>query len=436
MKRTDFSDEVVRLRNENLRLRRAVEELSALNEIAIAVGSTLSLDRILDLIVQQCLSHLEVEQGAVMLLDEQRDKKPFETVVRRVNPSGGQLPYRFDAQLTGWMLKNKKPLLINDFFTDDRFHTFADSEFPIKSLLSVPLLSKGKMIGLLSTFNKNAESGFSDDDQRLLSIIATQSAQAIENARLLEEEQALLRIQDELRLAYEIQIQLLPTSTPQIEGYDIAGIAIPAKEVGGDYYDFIAIDEDHIAFCLGDVSGKGMPASLLMANLQAAVRMQAMHSSAIDDSLNRLNNLLYCSTASEKFATFFYAVLNIRTHELRYANAGHQFPFHFTGEGERFELSSTGVVLGILESTTFKEESIKFESGDMLVVYSDGITDAVNVSDEEFGEQRLIDVIMDNRAQTADKLVDAIFKAVQLHSGDAPQMDDMTLLAIKRDVSP
>jgi phosphoserine phosphatase RsbU/P len=432
MKKTDFSDEVALLRNENHRLRRAVEELSALNEIATAVGSTLSLDRILDLIVQQCLVHLEVEQGAVMLLDEKRDKKPFETMVRIANPAGGQLPYRFDAQLTGWMLKNKKPLLINDFITDDRFQTFADSDFPIKSLLSVPLLSKGEMIGLLSTFNKNAQEGFSQDDQRLLSIIATQSAQAIENARLLEEEQALLRIQDELRLAYEIQTQLLPTAIPEIEGYDIAGRAMPAKEVGGDYYDFIVIDKDHVAFCLGDVSGKGMPASLLMANLQAAVRMQAMLDTAIDESLNLLNKLLYCSTAAEKFATFFYAVLDTRTHELHFANAGHQYPFHFKGEQDYSELTSTGVVLGVLESTTFMERTLKLESGDLLIAYSDGITDAVNVDDEEFGEERLLEVIMKNRWKDAGTLVNSIFEAVQQHSGDAPQIDDMTLMVIRR----
>ena len=433
MKETYFSNEVVRLRNENRRLRRALEELSALNEIATAVGSTLSLNRILDLIVKQCLIHLEVEQGAVMLLDEKRDKKPFETVVRRGDPSGGQLPFRLDAQLTGWMLKYRTPLLINDFLTDNRFHTFADSDFSILSLLSVPLLSKGRMIGLLSVFNKKAEEGFSQDDQRLLSIIATQSAQVIENARLLEEEQALLRIQDELRLAYEIQIQLLPTTTPRINGYDIAGKAIPAKEVGGDYFDFIVIDNNRLAFCLGDVSGKGMPAALLMSTLQAAVRTQTMLHTAVDDCLRRMNTLLFRCTIAEKFATLFYAVLDTRTHELRYANAGHHYPFLFSDGEDHTELSSTGIVLGVFESTSFTERILTFESGDVLVAYSDGITDAVNVKDEEFGEHRLIEVIMRNRSETAGKLVDAIVKAVQLHSGDAPQMDDMTLLVIRRE---
>jgi sigma-B regulation protein RsbU (phosphoserine phosphatase) len=433
MKKTDFSDEVVRLRSENQRLRRAVEELSALNEIATAVGSTLSLDRILDLIIQQCLVHLEVEQGAVMLLDEEKDKKTFETMVRRMNPSAEQLPCRLDAQLTGWMLKNKKPLLINDFHADERFPACRDGELPIRSLLGVPLLSKGRMIGLISTFNKNSECGFGQEDQRLLSIIATQSAQAIENARLLEEEQSLFRIQNELRMAYEIQTQLLPTETPEIEGYELAGRAIPAKEVGGDYYDFIPIDDRYLAFCLGDISGKGMPASLLMANLQAAVRTQTMLSASVEESVTRLNRLIYRSTPPEKFATLFYGVLDTGTHILCYANAGHQFPYHFRDGKAYAELSSTGTVLGMIESSSFSERTFRFEEGDLLVAYSDGITDAVNENDEEFGEERLVELIKAHRGKTAHQLVDSIFEAVREHSGSAPQMDDMTLLVIRRE---
>jgi sigma-B regulation protein RsbU (phosphoserine phosphatase) len=433
MKETGFSDEMVRLENENRRLRRAVEELSVLNEIATAVGSTLSLDRILDLIVQECLRHLKVEQGVVMLLDEKRDKKPFETVVRRGDTSRDQLPFRLDAQLTGWMLKNRTPLLINDFLTDTRFHMLLDDDFPIQSLLSVPLLFKGGMIGLLSVFNKRAEQGFSEDDQRLLSIIATQSAQVIENARLLEEEQAYLRIQEEFRLACEIQIRLLPTTTPIINGYDIAGKTIPAKEVGGDYFDFITVDNYHLAFCLGDVSGKGMPAALLMSNLQAAVRTQTMLNAAVDDCLKRLNTLLFHGTSAEKFATVFYAVLDTRTHEVRYANAGHNYPILFSEGNEPSELPTTGMVLGALESVSFTENTLPLGAGDLLVVYSDGVIEAMNADDEEFGVHRLVKVVTENRAEAAGRLVEAIVESVQLHSGNAPQTDDMTLLVLRRE---
>jgi sigma-B regulation protein RsbU (phosphoserine phosphatase) len=433
MKETVSGDELLRLRDENQRLRRAVEELSVLNEIATAISSTLSLNRILDLIVQECLKHLRVEQGAVMLLDEKRDKKPFETVVRRGDTSANQLPFRLDAQLTGWMLKNRMPLLINDFLTDKRFHTFLDNEFPIRSLLSVPLRAKGRMTGVLTVFNKRAEEGFSGDDQRLLSIIATQSAQVIENARLLVEEQAFRRIQEELRFAREIQTQLLPATTPQITGYDMAGKSIPAKEVGGDYFDFITVDKCSVAFCLGDISGKGVPAALLMSNLQAAVRTQTMLETAVDDCLKRLNTLLFHSTSAEKFATFFYAILDTRTHVLRYGNAGHDHPILFSEGHESSELAATGTVLGAMESASFTENTLTFKPGDLLVVYSDGIINAVNEQSEEFGVDRLVKAVTENRAEEAGRLIEAIVERVQSHSGSAEQSDDMTLLVVRRE---
>ena len=311
--------ELVRLQAENQRLRRALEELSILNEIATAISSTQALDRILDLIVKKCVKHLKVEQAAVMLMDENKQDKPFETVIRRGDTARDRLPFRLDTQLTGWMLKYRSSLIVNDFLTDTRFSTYPDDTFPIKSLMAVPLMAKGTMIGLISVFNKRVDAEFGEEDQRLLSIIATQSAQVIENARLLEEEQALLRMQEELRLAYEIQTNLLPARSPVIPGYEIAGRSIPAKEVGGDYFDFIHIDDHRLAFCLGDVSGKGMPAALLMSNLQATVRAQTTTDTTPGECVTNSNRLLYCSTTPEKFATFFYAILDIEN-DLLYSN--------------------------------------------------------------------------------------------------------------------
>lgn len=427
------SSELLRLQNENQRLRRALEELSILNEIATAISSTQALDRILDLIVQKCLKHLKVEQGAVMLLDEKKLEKPFETVVRRGDTARDRLPFRLDAQLTGWMLKYRTPLLINDFLTDERFSSYPDEDFPIQSLLAVPLTAKGKMIGLTAVFNKRSAEGFEDTDQRLLSIIATQSAQVIENARLLEEEQALLRMQEELRLAYEIQTNLLPTESPHIAGYDITGKSVPAKEVGGDYFDFIPIDEHRLAFCLGDVSGKGMPAALLMSNLQATVRAQTTSGTTPGDCVANSNSLLFKSTTPEKFATFFYGVLDTEQEQLSFCNAGHNYPFLMSHDREQRQLTTTGIVLGALESFTFQEETIPFKPGDLLVIYSDGITEAMDEKDEEFGEERLEELISAHGADSADSLTDAIFEAARKHTGDSLQTDDMTLLVIKRE---
>ena len=424
--------EISRLQKENKHLRRALEELSILNEISVAINSALSLDRILESIVKKCTKHLGVEQAAVLILDEKIEEKPFQTMVRGWDMGANALPYRLDTQLTGWMLKNKLPLLINDFEKDTRFQTFLEDPKLIHSLLSVPLFSKNRMIGLISVFNKKAKSGFNNDDQRLLSIIGSQSAQVIENARLLKEEQKLLKVQQELRLAYDIQTNLLPKESPEIEGYDILGKSIPAKEVGGDYFDFIPIDSNRIAFCLGDISGKGMPAALLMSNLQATVRGQSLANTTVAECVECCNIMLFNNTPPEKFSTFFFGVLNTKTHEMTYANAGHNFPFLFSVGQKPRKLEEGGIVLGIMETFPYKEQQITFEAGDIFVLYSDGITEAINKEEEEFGESRLISIVAENRHASAGELTTKIIEAVKRHAGDCAQFDDMTLLIIKK----
>ena len=175
------------LEEENRRLRRAVQELSILNQIGSAIGSTMSLNAIVELVVQESVTQLNVEQGAVMLLQNMEDGDPFRTMARKAYSGSAIVPFRFGQQLTGWMLKNQKPLLVNNLATDKNFEAVVEGEFPIRSLLSVPLRAKGEMVGLLNVFNKQSGGGFTEDDQKLLSIIASQSAQVVENARLYEE---------------------------------------------------------------------------------------------------------------------------------------------------------------------------------------------------------------------------------------------------------
>jgi sigma-B regulation protein RsbU (phosphoserine phosphatase) len=426
-------EENLRLGQENLRLQRAVEELGILNEIATAINSTLALEKILDLITQRCVHHLRAEQGAVLLLEEHKPDKPFQTLCRVGDTSHQRLPFRLDDQLAGWMLRYRSPLRINDMNQDGRFATGVGDLFPVRSLLCVPLVSKAKMTGLLAVFNKKAETGFSADDQRLLSIIASESAQVIENARLAEKEKALLRVQEELSLAREIQGNLLPKDPPQLAGYDIAGKSVPAKEVGGDYFDFLTVDDRRLAFCLGDVSGKGLPAALLMANLQAAVRGQTMAGTSLTSCLERANALLFHNTSPEKFATLFFGCLDMSGHVLHYCNAGHNYPLFFRGHDEPLRLIAGGLALGCLESSPFEESRVELASGDRLVVFSDGISEAVNNADEEFGEARLSELAAANRGASAAELIEKILQSVGRHAGDRPQMDDMTLLVIKKE---
>jgi phosphoserine phosphatase RsbU/P len=433
MDKTKLPESTLKLQEENKRLRTAIEELSVLNEISTAISSTQPLEQIIDLIVRKCVKHLTVEQGAVMLLNEQDEEKPFRTMIRKQDSFSNYLPYRLDAQLTGWMLKNKTPLLINDLEKDERFKFMVNAEFPIHSLLSVPMNVKGKMIGLLTVFNKKTGIGFSNNDQRLLGIIAAQSAQIIENARLYQEEKALRHLQEEMRLAYEIQVDLLPKVQPKVSGYQIAGKSIPAKDVGGDYFDFIKVDEERLAFCIADISGKGIPAAILMANLQASLRGQAKLDRPCKDCVSFTSDILFHNTAPNKFATLFYGILNSITHEITYCNAGHNEPFLFSKENNLTKLSVGGLVAGIVPSYPFEETSICVNQDGLLVLFSDGITEAMNSDEEEFNEDRLKEVILKNRNELPENLIEIIFKEVQEFCNSAEQMDDMTIVVIKRE---
>ena len=420
------------LEEENIRLRRAVEELSILNEIAVAISSTMELNKIVDLVVQKCVKHLKCEQAAVMLLDEKTEDRPLQTMIRKADRTQYNLPYRLDAHLTGWMLKHQKALLINDVKNDERLKGTVKNMETIHSLLCVPLILKGRMIGVLAVFNKKVSEGFGTEDQRLLAIIAAQSAQVIENARLYDEEQTLIRMQEEIRLASNIQLGLLPTESPEIPGYDIAGMSLPAQVVGGDYFDFIKIDNSRFAFCLGDVSGKGLPAAMLMANLQATIRGQVLVDPNPGECLGKSNKLLFRSTDSYKFVTLFFGILNFKTHKICFSNAGHNRPVFLKKKQDPTFLKSAGIALSFLEDHSYQEATISMDPGDVLLVYSDGITEAMNVNHEEFSEELLISVIQENFDSNVETLNQAILAAVKKHIGDHQQSDDMTLLTIKR----
>ena len=431
MNQSTTSGEDQSLREENQKLKIAVEELAILNDIATVITSTQSLEKIVALIVQRCIKHLKVEQGVVMLLDEQDTEKPFQTMIRKQDSSPNVLPYRFDNQITGWMLKNKSPLLINDLKNDERFKFTDETELPVKTLLSVPMSLKGRMIGLLTLFNKKSESGFSSDDQRLLSIIAAQSAHVIEHARLLQKEQELFKLEEEYRMAKEIQLNILPKQIPAIEGYDIFAINIPAKEVGGDYYDFIKLTGNRIAFCLGDITGKGLAAAMLMANLQATLRGQALTQNNVCDNIKNSNVLLFNSTAENRFATLFYGELDFVNHTITYCNAGHDAPVSLF-KNNITRLTEGGLLMGCFDFAEFEQKDKQIKSGELLLIFSDGVTEAMNINYEEFGEEKLISIVKSSQDLKVKELIEKIVTEVRVHSSKVEQSDDITLLAIKR----
>jgi sigma-B regulation protein RsbU (phosphoserine phosphatase) len=418
------------LEEENKRLKRAVEELSVLNDLARAIGASLNTQEIIQTIVRRSLRASNAEQGVITLVEEQDDQS-MKTLVRTMVSSREQGHFHFSQALLGWMHLNKKPLVINDPKTDERFRGIPWDD-SIRSLIAVPMVVKSELRGVLAVYNKKDGKPFSEDDQRLLAIIAGQSGQVVENARLYEKEKALVKMQEELKFAARIQNELLPKSSPVIPGYEIAGRTIPAQEVGGDYYDFIPIDEHRMAFCLGDVTGKGLPASLLMANLQATLRGQTLTTGSPKTCLERSNQLLYQSTSPEKFATLFYAILDSQNHQIHYSNAGQDNPYLSSTQSGIKRLKVGGIPLGMLPDFVFEQESVPLEKDCLLVVYSDGVTEAMNAEEDMFGDDRIAAVLDQHKHAPASEIIDRLVSAVKNHAAGHPQSDDITVVVVRR----
>ena len=415
------------LEEENKRLRRAVAELSILNDVALAIGTAADPQEMVHKLVDQLLRAVKAEQATVTLFDH-----TFQNAARtqiRVMASSTELPqYHMNHAFMGWMQLYKKPLVVNDPKSDDRFRGI-DWDETVRSVMCVPLMVKSEMTGALTVYNKKGGGVFTEDDQRLLPIIAMQSAQIMDNARLIKENAGM---QEQVKLAYDIQRNLLPKNPPEIPGYDIAGTSIPAQTVGGDYFDFIRTASGDWAICLGDVSGKGLPASLLMANLQATLRGQTLVDAEVHERIERSNKLMYRSTDVEKFATLFYGVLGVRTHEITFVNAGHEPPLVFTSDGKVARLETGGLALGVIDDFPYQQETVSMAPGDVMVIYSDGVPDATNPSDEPFGMERLSSLIPPYKHEPAVILIEKITEAVKKHTGGAAQLDDVTVVAVKR----
>ena len=417
------------LQDEVRRLRRAVEELSILNDLARAIGASMNGEEIMQIIIRRSLRAMNAEQGVITLVeDEQHTTK---TLIRTMVSSADAPAFHLHQALLGWMHLNKKPLSVEDPKSDPRFRG-VQWDASIRSVLCVPLIVKSELRGVLTVYNKKDGGTFTTDDQRLLAIISAQSAQVIENARLIEEERAYIKMQQEVGLAAKIQMDLLPRNPTALNGYDIAARTIPAESIGGDYYDFITKEDSTLAICLGDVSGKGLPASLLMANLQATLRGQTLVSQRPSECLDRSNKLLFESTSPEKFATLFYGVLDVARHTLRFSNAGHEWPFLIGHDNTIRRLKVGGLMLGLIEHTSFEDEEISMGPGDLLVIQSDGVSEAMNASQEQFSEEKLQQLLLASKDLPASGIIDAIVKEVRKHAGANPQSDDITIMVIKR----
>ncbi|MCH8558507.1 MAG: SpoIIE family protein phosphatase [Balneolia bacterium] len=422
------------LREENQRLRRAVDELAILNDLSLAISGSLNSEKIMRSIIGKSIRALGAEQGDITLVDENQDN-PSHTLVRSMISTSEHSPLHLNQNLLGWMQINKKPLVINEPGNDSRFRN-VNWDSTIHSLLSAPLMVRSKLIGILTVYNKRSDqkAGFSESDQRLLAIIAAQSAQVVENARLYEDEEAYRFMRRELELAANIQKKMLPASAPKLEGYAVSGKNVTAQEIGGDYFDYIQMNEHRWALCLGDISGKGLPASLLMANLHAILRGQAFHLVNPGDILKHANSQLFQSTSTDKFATLFLAIADTSSNTVHYSSAGHDYPILIRKDGSYERLELGGLPLGMLDGMNYDEGFIELHSGDVLFVFSDGVTDTKNIYDEMFGEARLIELLQElvKSNETPENLIQTVMESCISHCGKASLFDDVTAVALKR----
>lgn len=302
--------------------------------------------------------------------------------------------------------------------------------------LLLPLSLKEKVLGIMSLGPKQSEEPFSPTDLRLLNLVAAQTGLALENGRLTEaikeETRAREKRNRELELGREVQERLFPQEYPAVQGLDYAGACRPALGVGGDYYDFLPMSNGGLGIAIGDISGKGIPAALLMATLRAFLRGQAIdHGTDLRAVIANLNRLVFESSAENRYATFFLATYDCASRVLRFVNAGHNAPMVMRSGGEVLRLETGGSVVGLMSAGEWEAGEATLARGDVLVAFTDGICEAMNGEDEEWGEERMIDAVRAVQHTPARTILEHVVKSADAFVGAAPQYDDMTLIVAR-----
>ena len=287
------------------------------------------------------------------------------------------------------------------------------------------------LLGFIALSNKAAGYSYSSEDLNLLGVLSNQMVTALTNARLYVDSLERIRLQEEVNMARQIQLDLLPSSPPKPERMEISAHSTPSRTVGGDYYDFLDIQKDKIGICIADASGKGMPAALMIAQTQAILKSEVSNGNPIDKVLTNMNRQLLMSSSSEKYVTLFYGELDTKSGIFNYANAGHNYPVLVRSDGSYELLKTGGPVIGALPMMTYTSDSVKLERDDLLFLFTDGLSEAMNNSDEEYTEERVIEFISSNRKCDPGVLIDSILKDVRAYDPTYPPRDDTTIIALK-----
>jgi len=418
--------------NDEIRqLKSAISELTLLNDLALAASSSLEVDQVLDLIVEKSIKALRAEQGSIMLVTPQPDS-PLRTLIRQADMSQATPGYKVGTHISGWVLKYRKPLLISDLSSDERFRVSEEESRIIKTLIAVPITSKGNLIGVLIMTNKKNDAIFTNEDQRLLTIIAAQSAQLIRNSQLQNEALEKKRLEYQLELAQNMQRQLLPEKDPELAELDICAFFKPHKSVSGDYYDYFKLSDNQFGVLIADVSGHGPSAALVMTLVKGIVHSLIHTYQSPAQVLSQADKILSKIIPPDMFVTMFFLIFDMDKRCLVYANAGHTPLIVFShAKQESLMIPAGDCPLNTVVNYEFKNEQIKFDNLDSFLIYTDGLSESTNNKGEMFGLVRLRDALQKYHNFPAKKIVSHIKSEVMEYLENQDYSDDILIIALK-----
>jgi sigma-B regulation protein RsbU (phosphoserine phosphatase) len=418
------------------RLRKALHFLAELGQV---VASNTELQPILDWFVLKTTQLLEADEGCLRLLEGDAGMPTSRTMVKKQSQGivSGSWPPIVAMSVTGYLLHRGDHVATPDILADDRFQGLRGLDTRIRSMLAVPLRLENRVTGLLAVTEATPGRQWTQDDIELLSIVAGHSAGVIEQARLRVEEEAKKRLEEEAkRIDHELdqartaQMRLVPARPLRFAGWEVSGRVTPARRVGGDSFDYFVVGGRRLGLSIGDVSGKGMPAALLMMTAQGYLRVYCNSDRPLTEKIGLLNQGVAQSAEPGKFITLFYGELDPEAGVLRYVNAGHNYPLLRRADGSLEPLVEGGLMLGFAEDMEYAQGEASMTPGDALLLYSDGVSEAMDVHRQEYGEDRLQEAWRRYGTLRPEACIAQLMTEVEAFRAGAPQSDDITLVVL------
>ena len=416
----------------------AEDKYQLLRDISFKVKDTLDLNIILNLLLDALKTVIDYDAAGIFVLSEDIEHPDYHFPGQMIggiakrgyeeHPVESDEMLREGKGIIGFVINSKKSVIIDDVRKDKRYIIGRKGTL---SEIAVPIIKNDKAIGALDV-ESDKLAAFDNHHLEILQFFADAAAISLEKAILHHQILEKKKLEEQMQIAKDVQLNLLPANPPEIEGYDIAGICIPTYEIGGDYYDYINLNEDNLAIVIADVSGDGIPAALIMAAFRAILRNQLKSIQEPAEIMNLLNEQIPEVSRKRDFITAFYGKLNFKEHKFIFTNCGHNPPVLIRSEGNIELLESGGPSLNIVKDAVFSSSSVKLNPGDQIIFYTDGVTEIFNSDSKEYGFDRLQKVILNSKDSSADEILNKIVESTKNFSGSNLYRDDFTLIVLKR----